>query len=100
VVQALAIVRGAELVLAIAPAVERAPAIVPAEARELVTVPGVAVPELDREVPPLKTKSAIAAHPHGLLPLLAAAADLVAAAVETTREPAATEAAAAWEVAV
>lgn len=99
VVQALAIVRGPELVPAIVPAVARAPAIVRAEARELVTVQAVAVPELDREVPPLKIKSAIAAHPHGLLPLLAAEEDLVVEVVETMREPAAIEAVTAWEAA-
>jgi hypothetical protein len=46
-----------------------------------------------------KTRSAIAAHPHGLVPLLAGAEDLAAAA-ETTRDPAATEAGIAWAAAV
>ena len=43
------------------------------------------------------TKSAIAAHRRGLVPLLAA--EDLAAAAETTREPAAAEAVIAWEVA-
>jgi hypothetical protein len=47
----------------------------------------------------LRTKSVTAAHPHDLVPLLAVAEDLAAAAAETTREPAAAEAVIAWEVA-
>jgi len=47
----------------------------------------------------LRTKSVIAAHLHDLVRLLAAAEDLVGAVAETTREPAAAEAARAWEVA-
>jgi hypothetical protein len=43
----------------------------------------------------LRTKSVTAAHRRGLVPVLAAE-DLAAAAAETTREPAATEAAGAW----
>ena len=49
-------------------------------------------------VPP-RTKSVTAAHRHGLVPLLEAAEDLVPAAAETTRGPAAAGAAIAWEVA-
>lgn len=44
------------------------------------------------------TKSVTAAHRRDLVPLLAAE-DLAAAVAETTREPVATEAAIAWEVA-
>jgi hypothetical protein len=47
----------------------------------------------------LRTKSAIAAHPHDLVPLLEAGEDLAAAVAETTREPAAAEAVIVWEVA-
>ena len=46
----------------------------------------------------LRTRSVTAAHRRGLVPLLGAE-DLAAAAAETTREPAATEAVIAWEVA-
>ena len=47
----------------------------------------------------LRTKSVIAAHHPDQVPLLAVEEDLAAAAVETTREPAAAEAAIAWAVA-
>ena len=47
----------------------------------------------------LRIKSVTAAHRHDLVPLLAAAEDLAVAVAETTREPAAAEAAIAWEVA-
>ena len=47
----------------------------------------------------LKTKSAIAARPRGLHPLLAAAEGLAAAVAEITLAPAAAEAVIAWEVA-
>jgi hypothetical protein len=46
---------------------------------------------------PLRTKSVIAAHHRGLVPLLGA--EDLAAEVETTREPVAAEAVIAWEVA-
>ena len=55
------------------------------------------VPERDPVAVPLRTKSVIAAHHRDLVPLLAGAEDLAAAVAETTREPAATEAATAWE---
>ena len=45
----------------------------------------------------LRTKSATAAHPHDLVP--APRVEDLAAAAETTREPAAAEAAVAWEAA-
>ena len=49
----------------------------------------------------LRTKSVIAAHrPDLVVPLLEAGEDLAVAVVETTREPAAAEAAPAWEAAV
>jgi len=47
----------------------------------------------------LKTKSVIAAHHPGQVPLLGAEEDLAAAVAETTRAPAAAEAAKAWAVA-
>jgi len=47
----------------------------------------------------LRTRSAIAAHHPGQVPLLGAEEDLAAAAAETTRAPAAAEAAIAWAVA-
>jgi hypothetical protein len=64
---------------------------------ELVQVPA----ELEhvRAAVPLRTKSVITPHHRGLVPLLGAEEDLAAAEVETTREPAATEAVIAWEVA-
>jgi len=47
----------------------------------------------------LRTKSVIVAHRPDLVPLLEAGEDLAAAVAETTRVPAAAEAAVAWEVA-
>ena len=69
--------------------------------RELVQVEAVAVPSHRpaQLAVALRTKSAIAAHPHDLVPLLEAGEDLAAAVAETTREPAAAEAGIAWEVA-
>jgi hypothetical protein len=46
-----------------------------------------------------KIKSGIAAHLHGLVPLLAVAEDLAAVVAVTTHEPAAVGVATAWEVA-
>ena len=64
--------------------------------------PGVAEPvqghPRDQLAGALKTKSVTGAHRRDLVPLLAAE-DLAAAAAETTREPVATEAVIAWEVA-
>jgi DUF2950 family protein len=57
-----------------------------------------AVPERDPVGVPVRTKSVTAPHRRGLVPLLAEVEDSAAAA-ETTREPAATEAATAWEAA-
>jgi hypothetical protein len=54
---------------------------------------------LDQVVVALRIRLVTAAHPHDLVPLLAAAKDLAAAAAETTPEPAAAEAVIAWEVA-
>jgi len=77
------------------------PAVPVALERDLVQVEA----ELVRDRPrvqlavPLKTKSAIALHPRGLHPLLAAAEDLAAAVAEITLAPAAAEAVIAWEVA-
>ena len=57
-------------------------------------------PRAQLAVVALRTKSVTAAHPHDLVPRLAAAEDLAAAVAETTREPAVAEAVIAWEVAV
>jgi hypothetical protein len=65
---------------------------------ELETAPVVAL-ALDQVVVALRIRLVTAAHPHDLVPLLAAAEDLAAAVAETTREPAAAEAVIAWEVA-
>ena len=54
---------------------------------------------LDQVVVALRIRLVTAAPPHDLVPLLAAAEDLAAAAAETTPEPAAAEAVIAWEVA-
>jgi hypothetical protein len=54
---------------------------------------------LDQVVVALRIRLVTAAHPHDLVPLLEAEEDLAAAVAETTREPAAAEAAIAWEVA-
>ena len=76
------------------------PAVPVALERELVQVEA----ELVRDRPrvqlaaALRTKSVIAAHPHDLVPLLAAEEDLAAAVAETTRERAAAEAVQAWAV--
>jgi hypothetical protein len=86
-------------VRAIGPAVVQALVIAPVVARGRETVQAVAVPELDPEGLPVKIKSAIVAHPHGPVPVLAAEEDLVVAAAETMRAQAATEAAAAWAAA-
>jgi hypothetical protein len=68
-------------------------------AAELEPGQAVAVPVQGRprahQVGPLGTKSVTAAPRRGLVPLLAAE-DLVAAVVETMREPAAAEAVVAW----
>jgi hypothetical protein len=64
----------------------------------LVLVPVVAALVLGQVAVALRTKSVTAAHHHGLVPRLAVE-DLVAVA-ETTHEPAATEAGAAWAAAV
>jgi len=69
-----------------------------AAALELERDPVVAL-ALDQVVVALRIRLVTAAHPHDLVPLLAAAEDLAAAAAETTREPVATEAVIAWEVA-
>jgi hypothetical protein len=79
---------------------------VPSQAAELERGP-VAVLERDLVAVPVrdpvallpKTKSVTAAHHPGQVPRLAAVEDLAAAA-ETTHEPAATEAATAWAAAV
>jgi hypothetical protein len=66
--------------------------------RELVQV---AVPSHPRArlAEALRTKSVIAAHHQGQVPLLEAGEDLAAAVAETTREPVAAEAVIAWEAA-
>jgi len=69
--------------------------------RELVQVEAVPAREHPRARPAvaLRTRSVTAAHRPGLVRLLEAAEDLVAAVAETTREPAAAEVVIAWEVA-
>ena len=85
-----------ELAQVIVPAEAQAQAIVRVVARELGTVRLEGVPAPDPAVVRLKTKLVIAAHPHGLLLLLAAAEVLAAAVAEISLAPAATEAATAW----
>ena len=87
--------------LELAPAVavpEHAPA-----AAELERDPAVAVPAQSRLrarlAAALRTKSVIAAHHPGQVPLLAVEEDLGAAVAETTRVPAAAEAVIAWAAA-
>ena len=77
------------------PAVQESPAVQVAPERELVQ--GEAELGLVRVAVPLRTKSVIAPHHRGLVPVLGA--EDLAAEVETTREPAAAEAVIAWEVA-
>jgi len=69
--------------------------------RELVQVEAVPAREHPRARPAvaLRTRSVTAAHRPGLVRLLEAAEDLVAAVAETTRGPAAAEVVIAWEVA-
>ena len=69
--------------------------------RELVQVEAVPAREHPRARPAvaLRTRSVTAAHRPGLVRLLEAAEDLVAAVAETTRERAAAEVVIAWEVA-
>ena len=109
----LAIVRGVVPELAIVLVEALVPIIVLAEAQApVIALAAVRVPETvqvaavpvrrhlrARLAVPLRTKSVIAVHHRGRVPLLAAAEDL-AAVVETTRDPAATEAATAWAAAV
>ena len=99
----LAIVRGVVPVLAIVLAEALVLIIAPAEVPEPVIAQVEAVPVRShlraRLAVPLRTKSVIAVHHRGRVPLLAAAEDL-AAVVETTRDPAATEAGIAWAAAV
>ena len=66
---------------------------------ELEHGPMAAEREPDQVAVPLRIKSVIAVHHRGRVPLLAVVEDL-AAVVETTRDPAATEAATAWVAAV
>ena len=77
--------------------VSESPAVPVALERELGLVE--AEPELVQVAVALRTKSVIAARRPDLVPLLAGAEDLAAAVVETTRDPAATEAAIAWAAA-
>jgi len=113
--RARVIVRAEAPVLAIVPAealvlvivlVEAAPEqdLVEAElervlvAAELEHAPVAAAPERGPVAVPLRTKSVIAVHHRGRVPLLTAVEDLVVVA-QTMREQAATEAATAWGVA-
>jgi hypothetical protein len=83
-------------------AVQESPAVPVARARELVQVEAVLVrghPRAQLAVVALRIKSVTAAHRPDLVPLLVAEEDLVAVVAVTMREPAATEALIAWEVA-
>jgi len=82
--------------IALAAEREHAPVVAELEHAQAEVVPEPGHPHAQLAVP-LRTKLVTAAHRQGLAPLLAAV-DLAAAA-ETTREPAAAEAAVAWEVA-
>ena len=90
-------VQVAPVALELVPVVVQALVIVPV-AVALVIVLAAAVPELDQVAVPLKIRSATEAHHRDLARLLAAVEDL-AAGVETTRDPAATEAGIAWAAA-
>ena len=100
--RARVIVRGKALVLAIVPAEVQAPVIALAEVREPETVLAEAVPVRShlraRLAVLLRTKSVIAVHHRGRVPLLAAVEDLAAVA-EIMRAQAAAEAVTAWEAA-
>ena len=89
------------LVLAIVPAEVQAPVIAPAVVRAPETVQVEAVQVRShlraRLAVPLRTKSVIALHRRGRVPLLAAVEDLAAEVVETTHGQAAAEAVTAWE---
>jgi hypothetical protein len=102
-VPVLAIVLAEALVLIIAPAQALVLAIALAEVREPETVQVEAVPVRSqlraRLAVPLRTKSVIAVHHRGRVPLLAAVEDLAAVA-EITHAQAATEAAKVWAAAV
>ena len=105
------------IVLAVAPELVIVLAVAPELATDLAEVPvleidpGVAELALDPEVAPVrnlrharlavpaKTKLVTAVRHRGQAPLLAVAEDLDPVVVETTREPAAIEAVAAWEAA-
>jgi hypothetical protein len=93
------VVQVVELELLIAPVAEQALAIVRAAAREPESAQVEAVPERDPVAVAPRTRSAIAARHRGLVPVPKRVEDLAAAA-ETTRAPAATEAVAAWAAAV
>ena len=100
--RARVIVRGAELGLAIVRAEVQAPVIALAEVREPETVQVEAVPVRShlraRLAVPLRIKSVIGPRRHDqVLPLTVE--DLAVEVVETTRDPAVTEAAIAWAAA-
>jgi hypothetical protein len=93
-----------EVGLAVEPELETVPVaalklgIGPVAVPELETAPVVVLElELVQVAVPLRTKSVITPHHRGLVPLLGV--EDLAAEVETTREPAATEAVKAWEAA-
>jgi hypothetical protein len=91
------VVQVVELELLIAPVAEQALAIVRAAGREPESAQVEAVPERDPVAVPPRTKPAIVAHHRGLVAV--PRVEDSAAVAETTRAPAATEAAKAWEVA-
>jgi len=95
VVEERVIVPAAVLELAIAPAVVQELEIVLVEELELAIAPAVGELELVRVAVAQRTRLGTAAHRPGLVPVPKKGEDLAVAA-ETTREPAATEAATAW----
>jgi hypothetical protein len=103
-VPVLAIVQAEVRVLIIVPAAVPVPAIVPAEVPEPEIVQVEEVPVRShlpaRLAVPLRTKSVIALHRRGRVPLLAAVEDLTAEVAEIMHAQAATEAARVWAAAV
>ena len=83
-------------VVPVSPVVPEDP-VVPENPVALELAPAEAAQEHDRVEVPLRTKSVIAAHPRGQVPVLAA--EDLAAAAETTLAPAAAEVAEAWAAA-
>jgi hypothetical protein len=96
----------AELAVQVAPAELAVRGVAPAElerglvAVALELVPVAVVPERDHLEARRRTRLVTAAHRRGLVPVPKRVEDLAAAAAETTPDPVATEAGAAWAAAV